>query len=318
MSKTGIGIAAIIIFVIALFIGLAGFDTVDASHKGVKVRFGKIIGTMNPGIQWTGMFTDVNQYSLRTRKVEVTMEGDEGAVDKDGQSVYGRIEVNYRLKGDNVENAYRNIGKDREREYVINIGEIETKKKIGNLEEVLNLDGIIREGFKTTTSQYTSLEIFQKRPEVKTKAITLITENFPADYFILENVVISNIDFNLAFKNAIEQEKTNERLAAAKGKEVDIAKFQADIKIEEARGTAESQKLAADAKAYTVLVGAKAEAEALRLKAKELTPLMVSQNLIDQWSGDMPDYLIIGGGSEPNLLLQTPLLKEGLVNKDDH
>ena len=289
MSKTGIGIAFIVVVAVALFVGLAGFDTVDASHKGVKVRFGKIIGTMDPGMAWTGLFTDVNQYSLRTRKVEVTMEGAEGAVDKDGQSVYGRIEVNYRLKGDNVENAYRNIGKD----------------KSGLLENVLNVDGIIREGFKTTTSQYTSLEIFQKRAEVKAKAIELITSNFPENYFILENVVVSNIDFNPAFKNAIEQEKTNERLAAAKEKEVDIAKFQANMKIETARGEAESAKLAAEAKAYQVLKQAESEARALALKKKELTPLMLANNWVDAWDGNLPMYMITTEQAQ-GVLMQLP------------
>jgi len=206
------------------------------------------------------------------------------AVDMDGQTVKARIEVNYRLNPDNIEQAYSKIGRDKD------------------LAAILNIEGTIREGFKSTTSKYKSEEIWQKRNEVKQAAIKVIKDNFPQDYFILENVIISDLDFNREFIAAIELQKTNERLAIAKEKEVEIAKNEADRKIEEARGIAESEAL-------KVLKMAQAEAESLKLKAKELTPLMVQNNLLDRWDGALPQYLIIGGeDTTPNMLLQVPVL----------
>jgi len=287
-SFTGIGIVVIIgILAIGGFTVLAlGFDAVDASHLGVKNQFGVIQGIMQPGMQWTGLFVDVYQYDLRMRRMEVPMTGSEGAVDKDGQSVYARIEINYRLNPDNIEKAYSRVGKDSE------------------LAPILNIDGIIREGFKETTSKYTSLEIFQKRQEVKEMAASRIAANFPIEYFFLENVIISNVDFNPAFKAAIERKKTAEENAKAAQTEVAISKAEADKRIEDARGTAESQKLAADAMAYETLAIARSEAESLGLKKAQLSPMMVQNNWIDAWDGALPQYML-GGNS--NLLLGMPM-----------
>jgi regulator of protease activity HflC (stomatin/prohibitin superfamily) len=297
----GIVIISLIVVIIGTIIILAmGFDTVDASHRGIMIEFGKTKGTMEPGIKWTGLFTDTIQYSLRTRKLHVDMLGQDSAVDKDGQSVYASIDINYRLKYDAVEKVYQNIGRDN------------------NLEEILNIQGIIKEGFKTTTSQYASLEIFQKREEVKQKAIDQIRKNFPSEYFDLETVIVSNIDYNPAFKAAIEAKKVAEETAKAKEQEVFVNKFEADKAIENARGIAESAKLAAEAEAYTIKVNAeskaystieiaKAEAEGLRLKKAELTPLMVQNNYIDMlkqtWGGNYPQWIT---GESANFIFEVP------------
>ena len=267
--------------VVLLIILLMGFDTVDASHIGVKNKFGVIQGTMQPGMAWTGLFTHVEQYDLRIKKMSVEMIGDQGAVDKEGQSVYANVEIIYKVNptAENIVELYSKVG----------------PQKIAP--EALNIDGIVREGFKSITSEYTSLEIFQKRQEVKEKAINKIQENFPSEYYILDNVIISNIDFNPAFKAAIEAKKVAEETAKAKEKEVDIAKFEADKKIEAARGEAESK-----------LALARAEAKALELKAQELTPMMVQNNWIDAWNGALPVYMF--GGESPDMLMQMPLTNE--------
>jgi len=278
----------IVIFVIALIISVAGFDTVNASHKGVKVKFGQIQGTMEPGLAWTGLFVDVHQYNLRMRKMHVDMDADQSAVDKDGQSVFADIEINYVLNPTKIENIYSQVGSDN-----------------GRLETTLNIEGIVKEGFKAVTSKYSSLEIIQNRGQVKEEAIEQITANFPAEYFTLSNVIVSNLDFNAEWKKAIEQKKTNEELAKAEEKNVEREKQKADQAIEIARGQAESKKLAAEAEAYQRLTMAKAEAESLRLKKAELTPQMIQNNWIDAWNGQLPTY-VLTSEENSNMLLQLP------------
>ena len=284
-KKGNIGIVIGVLFVSVIIILIAGFDTVDANHKGVMVELGKLKGTMNSGIQWTGIFTTTYQYDLRLKKIQVSMQQGNSAVDKDGQDVFATIEVNYRLNPENVDKAYSNVGTQ------------------DMLSEVLNIEGLIKEGFKTVTSEYSSLEIFQKREEVKQKAIEKIKENFPQEYFILDNVVISNIDFNPAFKQAIEDKKVAEESAKAREQEVFVAKYEADKIIETARGKAESAKLQSEAEAYQIEIKAKAEAEALRLKKAELTPLMVENNWVDAWNGVLPTYML---GGNTDILMAMP------------
>lgn len=299
-KKAQAGAALILIVLAVLLIGgfsflMAGFDTVDASHIGVKNRFGQIIGTMQPGMQWTGVFVHVEQYDLRTKQMTVEMmDGAQTAVDKDGQTVKARIQVNYRLNPENVIDAYSKVG------------------PYNTMPGILNIEGIIREGFKTASSQYKSKEIWQKRGEVKEKAIEIISHNFPTNYFILENIIISDLDFNPAFIAAIELQKTNEELSIAKQKEVEIAKQEALRVEEEARGQAEKTKLAAEAEAYKLLKAAESEAKALELKREQLTPLMVQQSYIEAWKagGAQVPKFVMSGNSGTNFLMQLPDMNE--------
>jgi len=292
-AEIGMGLTIIgIIFCGIVVVCMAGFDVVDASHIGVKNRFGVIKGTMNPGMQWTGLFTSVEQYDLRIRKTTVEMlTAETTAVDKDGQTIKARIQINYRLSPDNIIDAYSKVGRDKD------------------LAGILNLDGIIREGFKSTTSNYKSKEIWQNRQKVKEESIKNIEANFPSKYFKLENVIISDIDFNPAFIAAIESQKTNEELAIAEEKAVEIAKQSALRKIEIANGDAESQKLYAEAEAYQRLVLAQAEAESLKLKRQHLTPEMVQNNWIDAWDGKLPQFLM-SSENQPNMLINTPPMEQ--------
>jgi regulator of protease activity HflC (stomatin/prohibitin superfamily) len=281
----------VIVFFICLLVFLLGFDTVNASHIGVKDQFGQIQGTMMPGMQWTGIFVHVEQYDLKTRKEVVEMNGSESAIDKDGQSVFARIEINYHLNPESVTEAYTKVGRN------------------DDMADILNIDGIVREAFKTVTSEYTSLEIFQKRAEVKDKTIEKIRMNFPIKYFTFDNVVISNIDYNAQFKAAIEGKKTAQELAKQTEAEVLIEQYKADKVIQQARGAAESVKLSADAQAYQRLAIAKSEAEALGLKRAQINELMVQNNWIDKWDGALPNYMF--GSSNNGFLFSMPTGKEG-------
>lgn len=291
------GALVVVIFISTLFIMLLGFDTVDASHIGVMNQFGELKGVMLPGMKWTGIFTHVEQYDLRMRQSTVEMlTGEQVAVDKDGQSVKSRILINYRLIPENVQDAYARVGVDRD------------------LATILNLDGIIREGFKTATAKYTSTEIWQNRDKIKEEAITIIEDNFPKQYFVLENVIIPDIDFNPAFMAAIEAQKTNEKLALAKEKEVDIAKFEADRKVAEQKGISESAKIQYDADAYKILKAAESEAESLRLKKEQISDQLIQLEWINAWKSggaQVPQWMMSNGGSNSQFLMQIPMDKIG-------
>ena len=137
----GLGGLAVVALIGAALVFMLGFDAVDASHEGVMIRFGQITGTMDPGMRWTGLFTHVEQYDLRTRKVVIDLSGGNSAVDKTGQAVYATVAVNYRIKSDKeiVRNLYAKIGTD------------------SVIADRLNLDAIITEGFKQATVKYDAL-----------------------------------------------------------------------------------------------------------------------------------------------------------------
>lgn len=260
----GFGVTFLILFFIGGVIALLGFDQVEANHLGVKVKLGKITGAMEPGLEWTGLFTQVHQYDLRLRKATIDLSGVNSAVDKTGQAVFSTIDVNYRIKPEKqtVIDLYSKVGPD-------NV-----------ISDRLNIEPIIREGFKQATVKYDALEILDKRQQVKEEAKEFIRSNFPAQYFEISDIVVSNIDFSQEFKNAIEAKKTAEQEALKEENQLEVVKFQQQQEIEK----------------Y------KAEAEKLRLQRNEISPLLVQQQWVAKWDGKLPQYMISNGETQTQLL----------------
>lgn len=259
----GFGIAAFLIFVVLGMLLLLGFDTVNANHLGVKVRLGKMIGVQEPGMQWTGLFTHVYQYDLRRRKNVIDLSGVNSAVDKTGQAVFATININYRIipTKQTVIDLYEQVGTN------------------DIIDDRLNINAIVSEGFKQATVMYDALEILEKRQEVKELAKANIHNNFPAEYFEIVDIVVTNIDFSEAFKLAIEQKKIAEQDALKEENQLQVVIFQQQQVIEES----------------------KAEAEKMRLQKTQLTTLLNEQKMIEAWDGSLPDTIIIGGGDSSNL-----------------
>ena len=263
-SMAGFGVVFVILLFIGVVISFLGFDQVEANHLGVKVKFGQVIGPMEAGLQWTGLFTAVHQYDLRIRKAQIDLSGENSAVDKTGQAVFSTINVNYRLKPDKetVLNLFKKVGPD-------NV-----------IADRLNIDAIIREGFNQATVKYDALEILDKRQQVKEEAKEFIQNNFPKDYFEITDIVVTNIDFSPQFKQAIEDKKTAEQTALMEENQLEVVKFQQQQEIEK----------------Y------KAEAEKLRLQKNELNELLIQQQWISRWDGKLPTYMISSGETQTQLL----------------
>lgn len=275
-NKKGQAITIVLILLIIFstlgFVAIRlGVDMVDANHLGVKVRLGKLIGVMKPGLEWTGLFTQVYQYDLRIRKQAVDLAGGNSAVDKTGQAIFATIHVNYRLKplDTTVTKLYTNVGDD-------NI-----------IADRLNIEAIIREGFKQATVKYDALEILDKRQEVKELAKENIHNNFPKDYFEIVDIVITNIDFSEIFKKAIEEKKTAEQLALKEENQLEVVKFQQQQEIEK----------------Y------KAEAEKLRLQKQEVSSLLNQRQWIDKWDGKLPSMMMTSQ-ENINMLMQLPTMNK--------
>lgn len=268
MNKRGqavVGVVGGIIVFVVLMVLLLGINTVDATHLGVKNRFGVITGVQQPGMEYVGIFTSVDEYDMRERKLQIDLDDTNSAVDKTGQEVYAIISVNYRLKRSNdvVKNLYANVGRDRQ------------------IANVLNIEPLIIESFKMSTAKFDSMEILDDRQQVKDLATENIRKNFPTEYFEITRIVIGNIDFSDDFKKAIEEKKVATQNKLKEKEQLDVVKFQQQQEIEK----------------Y------KAEAEKLRLQKTQITALLNEQKMIDRWNGVLPQTLIIQDGSQ-GLFLQ--------------
>ena len=286
----------LIVVIVGWIVLSMGLDCVDAQSIGIKDRWGNVQGTMNPGMAWTGFFVKTTPYSMALRKMEVNMlEGEMTSVDIDGQEVKIRAMINYRINTEGVEQAYKTI----------------CNRDNGCLEKILNIEGLAREQIKSTTSQYTSKYMWQNRQEVKEEAIKRISDNFPADIFILENAFIPDFKFNPDFVAQLEAQKVYEEQEIAEQKAALVELQLAEKKINFAYGEAEKLKKEADASAYQLKAMAeaqgfeierigKAEATALKLKKEQLNDDMLTKEWIDAWKagGSQVPHWITDGGQQ--------------------
>ena len=128
----------------------------------------------------------------------------------------------------------------------------------------------------------------EKRQEVKELAKENIRANFPAEYFEIEQIVITNIDFSQQFKQAIEDKKTAEQRALEEENKLQVVIFQQQQEVEK----------------Y------KAQAELIRLQSGALTELTLRQKYLDTWDGKLPIYMI-ANQETVNMFLPSPDLMSG-------
>lgn len=261
---------------VLLLLGTGGLSlkVIEPNTKAVAVRFGSITGVYNSGIYFMP-FTKLYKYDLRIRNVDILLEGKNSAVDKTGQDVYSEISINYRIKtdNDNIYNLYSKVGSD------------------SVVYDVLNIESIIKEGFKQATVKYEALEILEKRQEVKELAKENIKSNFPTEYLDIIEIIISNIAFSDGFSNAIEEKKIAEQLALKEQNNLEIVKFRQQQEIEK----------------Y------KAEAEKLRLQKQEVSALLNQRQWIEKWNGELPKY-IISSQNTADMLLQLPMISDAEIS----
>ncbi len=299
-SIFGLGLLLIIIIVFGaiMVIYLTGWDGVDANQIGVKKRLGKVIGTMEPGVQFTGFFTDVITYSTLIRKVDMSFTGAQAAWDSEKQDVYVDVSVTYTINKANALGLYALVGEDKD----------------DNIENLFNVRNIISESVKQTTPKFSVRTIEKDREAIKDAIEQKIRQNFPTEFLIIDNVIVSNVDLNPAYKAEIN-ERQRAVVTALKEKElVEVVKYQQQKETEGKKGELERRQLSADTQFYEaqkkaqgdaikILEAAKAEAEGLRLKKQELTALLVQQEAIKQWNGEVPQ--IVAGG-DSNMWISVP------------
>jgi regulator of protease activity HflC (stomatin/prohibitin superfamily) len=308
-------ITAGIVFLIAMLTLFLGFDKVEATNAGVMVQMGTVKGYMGPGFNWTGILTDVYQYDMRTRKMVLKLQGTDGsASDNTGQAIYANININYKIKKDSesVIALYKYVGLDNE------------------IVDKLNIEARVREAFKQSAVKFEAMETLPKRDELKEMAKNNIAKNFPAQYFEIEDIMITDIDFSPDFRKQLELKKlaiqeglTEENkikvVQNQQAQEVAIAEATKQKRILAAEASAKEVTLAAEAEAARVLATktaeakginlvAEAEANRLRLQRQEINDATNTRDWISKWSGNLPDY-IMTTPENADILMQLPAVQ---------
>ncbi|MES2771044.1 MAG: prohibitin family protein, partial [Pseudomonadota bacterium] len=229
---------------------MAPFAVVNAGHRGVITTFGKVSGdVLDEGIHFRWPIAQtVNLVDVRIQNGE----GRGDAASRDLQTVHTSVALNYHVDPKEAANVFQTLG-----------------SHIGDRIIV----PAVQEAVKAATAQYTAEELISKRPEVKERIRSLLSERLMRFGVLVDDFSITNFAFSRSFNEAIEAKTTAEQL-----------KLKADRDLTRIRVEAE-QKIAS----------ARAEAESLRLQKQEVTAELVrlreienQRKAIEKWDGKLP------------------------------
>jgi regulator of protease activity HflC (stomatin/prohibitin superfamily) len=132
---------------------------------------------------------------------------------------------------------------------------IEIATQYGNLDALqARIETQTIEKTKAVMSSDIAMNIIQNRARFSNDVSEAVREGISADYYVnVKDVVLTNIDFTDEFEKSVEDkviaEQQKQAAITRAEAELEVAKLEAQKKIEEARGNAEAQKIIAQAAA---------------------------------------------------------------------
>lgn len=216
----------IVKLVIAVFLVITVFASIrviDATERGVKLRFGKIIGTLDPGIHLVLPYiTNVEKIEVATQKAELEVS----AASKDLQDVFTTVAIQFNIEPLTVEQMY---------------------SEYRNQVLATELPPAIQDSIKAVTARFNASELVTKRAEVKDGIESVLQDKLAAKYIRITGVSIVNFRFSEQFTIAIEQKVTAEQNAQKAENDLRRVEFEAQQRIEQAKAEAESIRIQAQA-----------------------------------------------------------------------
>lgn len=198
--------------------------TINAGHKGVVLRGGKLVRVIDEGYNLKlPLFESVYEVDVRTLVEEVAAS----SASKDLQTVSTKVAVNY------------NVGSDRVREMW---------NGYGTSYKTIIIDPAIQEAVKAATAKHTAEELITKREVIKDEITNHLRERLTMTGFLeLTQVSITDFDFSPTFNAAIENKVKAEQEALTSKNKLEQVKYEAQQQIEQAKAEAESIRIQAEA-----------------------------------------------------------------------
>lgn len=259
-----------VIGLLVLIILISSMGTIGAGERGVKTRFGAIVGTMQQGLYFKLPFIEkVHKMDVKTRTINYdknTANAKEGdALDtaqlfgasKDLQDVKIGVVVTYHIDPNKVTDIYSQYS------------------SVSNYESNV-IEPIVRQVVKSTSAEFTAEELVTKRAEYSDKVTALLTSQFIEKNAVIQNFSVTNFEFSAEFSKAIESKVTATQNAEAAKNKLEQVKFEAQQTIETAKATAEAQRIQSQS------LAAQGGSDFVQLKA------------IEKWDGHLPSQMIPG------------------------
>ena len=305
-GTSGGGLAsAVCVLLAVVIVGISCVSTVPTGHTGILSTFGRVEEKnlpegMNFHAPWQNITTMTNKEQIFTEQ--------NLCFSADLQEVAYTYTVKYSLLPSSAPTIYKTVGTD--------YFNILIKPQVNNA---------IKAEFGLVEAE----NMTELRTQLQAK-INETVKAFASQYGIEVSVVIDDFDFSDAYTNAIEAKQVAEQEAlrdkTQQQMETERARQQAERTKIQAENDAEIRRINAEAEAEANKVKAQAdfevaqleadaiaykgqkEAEATKALAEAITDEVVAYEYAQNWSGELPQYMMGGSGALP--IIDIPMGEE--------
>jgi regulator of protease activity HflC (stomatin/prohibitin superfamily) len=249
-----------------LAVSSCAFERIDAGHVGIRVnQFGDDKGVDDVVVVTGTVFYNPFTASIFEFPTFTQHKEYEPFVvnSKDASEFTVAPAINYYVNSEKVPALFKQYRKE--------LPEIE--------------DGFLKtatlEAYRIATNKYTADSLMSHREEYENLAKKLLNQQLESQGFILQQLTTS-LTPPASLKAAIDAKNTAIQVAMQAENKIKQAEAEAKIKRAQAEGNAESLKIQADAEAYANMK-----------RQQTLTPLLIQQQFLEKWNGQLPQYGVV-------------------------
>ena len=259
-----------IIFIILTLIGIGtlvvvpgSIHTIQSGQVAVVKVWGEAKEIRNAGIHYDGWLSHKYEiYDSTVQQVTITTS----AYSSDGQTMDIELVVQYQIQPENVIQIYKNYG---------GLSMIESR-----------IETISIEKMKSVLSRKSAMTIIETRASVSPDVETAIRDAITQDFYVnITTVVLTDISFTDAFEKTVEDKMIAEQEKLKAEYEKEKAIIQAEQALEVAKLDAQSKLAEAQGKADSMVAIAQAEANSTKLKSIEVARMLgftiIETNVLD-------------------------------------
>jgi regulator of protease activity HflC (stomatin/prohibitin superfamily) len=257
-------ILVILGLVVISLVGVSSCERIDAGHVGVKVDMygtGKGVNDVTEVTGWVfynPISTKIYEFPTFIQHKEYVGDNSFIVNSKDGSEFSVSPIMNYSVQREKVPAIFAKY-----------------RRSLEQIEEGF-LKTAVYDAFRLATNKYTADDLISNRALFEIEVRKLLDNQLLAEGFVI-NQFTSNLVYPNTFKKSIEAKNNAVQAALMAENKVKQAEAEAKIKIAKANGDAEA-----------LLANARAEAESNRLRQQTLTPMLLQQQWIEKWKGNVP------------------------------
>jgi regulator of protease activity HflC (stomatin/prohibitin superfamily) len=257
-------ILVILGLVVLSLVGVSSCERIDAGHVGVKVNMygtGKGVNDVTEVTGWVfynPISTKIYEFPTFIQHKEYIDDNSFIVNSKDGSEFSVSPIMNYSVQREKVPAIFAKY-----------------RRSLEEIEEGF-LKTAVYDAFRLATNKYTADGLIGNREQFEVEVRKLLESQLLKEGFVI-NQFTSNLVYPNTFKKSIEAKNNAVQAALMAENKVKQAEAEAKIKIAKANGDAEA-----------LLANARAEAESNRLRQQTLTPMLLQQQWIEKWKGNVP------------------------------